>query len=220
MSVYTPKELSIFLDCCKKHGNRKIETSFRVLSYTGARKSEILALEWNDINFETKKLIISKTLAEVESNPNTKITKVASQSAKTNAGKRTISIDSETMTMLQEWQTRQQFEFKVLGIRATNKHQLIFPNKDNKFCRPGQPNDWYYVIATKYNLKRITLHEFRKTHVSLCAMAGMNLEDIMYRVGHKDSKMTRQVYNYFYPEREERSADQFAQFIEKEKDLF
>ncbi|SLM97445.1 site-specific recombinase, phage integrase family [Brachybacterium faecium] len=47
-------------------------------------------------------------------------------------------------------------------------------------------------------------------------MADMNLEDIMYRVGHKDSKMTRQVYNYFYPEREGPSADQFAQFIEKE----
>lgn len=220
MSVYTPKELAIFLDCCKKHGNKKIETYFRVLSYTGARKSEILALEWNDINFETKKLIISKTLAEVESDPNTKITKVASQSAKTNAGERTISIDSETMAMLQEWQTRQQFEFKVLGIRATNKHQLVFPNKENRFCRPGQANDWYDVIATKYKLKRITLHEFRKTHVTLCAMADMNLEDIMYRVGHKDSKMTRQVYNYFYPEREERSADQFAQFIEKEKYLF
>lgn len=220
MSVYTPKELALFLDCCKRHGNKKIETYFRVLSYTGARKSEILALEWNDINFDTKKLIISKTLAEVENDPNTKITKVASQSAKTNAGKRTISIDSETMDMLKTWQARQQFEFKVLGIKAATKHQLIFPNKENKFCHPGQANDWYDVIATKYKLKRITLHEFRKTHVSLCAMANMNLEDIMYRVGHKDSKMTRQVYNYFYPEREERSADQFAQFIEKEKYLF
>ncbi|EAC4461039.1 TPA_asm: site-specific integrase [Listeria monocytogenes] len=220
MTVYTPKELAIFLDACKKHGNMKIETYFRVLSYTGARKSEILALEWNDINFESNKLIISKTLAEVESSPNTKVTKVASQSAKTNAGKRTISIDTETMTMLKEWKIRQQFEFNVLGFKTTNKHQLVFPNRENKFCRPGQANDWYDVIATKYNLKRITLHEFRKTHVSLCAMANMNLEDIMYRVGHKDSKMTRQVYNYFYPEREERSADQFAQFIEKEKYLF
>ncbi|MHA3547673.1 tyrosine-type recombinase/integrase, partial [Yersinia enterocolitica] len=122
--------------------------------------------------------------------------------------------------MLQEWQTTQQFEFRFLGMRATNKHQLVFPNKENRFCRPGQANDWYDVIATKYKLKRITLHEFRKTHVSFCARADMNLEDIMYRVGHKDSKMTRQVYNYFYPEREERSADQFAQFIEKEKYLF
>ncbi|EGK9603847.1 site-specific integrase [Listeria monocytogenes] len=220
MTVYTPKELAIFLDFCKKHGNMKIETYFRVLSYTGARKSEILALEWNDINFESNKLTISKTLAEVEYNPKSKKTKVASQSAKTNAGKRTISIDLETMSLLQEWKKRQQFEFSILGIKTTNKHQLVFPNKENHFCRPGQPNDWYDVIATKYNLKRITLHEFRKTHVSLCAMADMNLEDIMYRVGHKDSKMTRQVYNYFYPEREERSADQFAQFIEKEKYLF
>ena len=53
------------------------------------------------------------------------------------------------------------------------------------------------VISDIPTLKRITLHEFRKTHVSLCAMVDMNLEDIMYRVGHKDSKMTRQVYNYF-----------------------
>lgn len=220
MSVYTPKELAVFLASCKKHGNKKIETYFRVLSYTGARKSEILALEWNDINFETNKLIISKTLAEVESDPNSKVTKVASQSAKTNAGKRTISIDLETIAMLQEWQTRQQLELEALGIKSTNKHQLVFQNRYNQFCRPGQANDWYDMIARKYKLKRITLHEFRKTHVSLCAMAVMNLEDIMYRVGHKDSKMTRQVYNYFYPEREERSANQFAQFIKKEKYLF
>lgn len=38
-------------------------------------------------------------------------------------------------------------------------------------------------------------------------MANLNLEDIMYQVGHKDSKITRQVYNYFYLEREELSAD-------------
>lgn len=221
MTVYTPKELAEFLNCCQKHGNQKIETYFRLLAYTGGRKSEILALEWNDIDFTSNKLIISKTLAEVEFDPNSKKTRVASQSAKTNAGKRTISIDLETMAFLERWKERQQFEFNVLGIKATNKHQLVFPSKENHFCRPCCINDWYSMIVKKYNLsKKITIHEFRKTHVSLCAMADMNLEDIMYRVGHKDSKMTRQVYNYFYPEREERSADQFAQFIEKEKYLF
>lgn len=55
MSVYTPKELIEFLECAKKHGNMKIETYFRLLSYTGARKSEVLALEWNDINFTNRK---------------------------------------------------------------------------------------------------------------------------------------------------------------------
>ncbi|EOT49450.1 hypothetical protein IGK74_001480 [Enterococcus sp. AZ150] len=88
MTVYTPKELAIFLESCKKHDNMKIETYFRVLAYTGARKSEILALEWNDINFDSNKLTISKTLAEVEYDPKSKKTEITSQSAKTNAGKR------------------------------------------------------------------------------------------------------------------------------------
>lgn len=78
MSVYTPKELAMFLDCCKKYGNMKIETYFRVLSYNGAKKSEIHALEWNDIDFENNKLTITKTLAEVEFDPNSKKTQVAS----------------------------------------------------------------------------------------------------------------------------------------------
>lgn len=147
-------------------------------------------------------------------------TKVASQSAKTNAGKRTISIDSETMILLKKWKEQQAVQHNIKVFNPLLPHQLVFPNKSNKFCRPGQPNDWYDMIVNKFNLKkRITLHEFRKTHVSLCAMAGMKLEDIMYRVGHKNSKMTKQVYNYFYPEREERSADN-AKFIETEKYLF
>ncbi|HFC9435417.1 TPA: site-specific integrase [Enterococcus hirae] len=204
MTVYTPKELAIFLDSCKKHGNMKIETHFRVLSYTGARKSEILVLEWTDINFESKKLTISKTLAEIESDPNTKTTTVACQSAKTNTANRTISIDSETMRMLEEWRIRQQFKFTIIGFKAANIHQIIFPNKFNRFCHPGQVNDLYDMIFTKYKLnKQITFTKFSKNDVSLCTMTDMNLEVIMYRVGHKDSKLTRLVYNCFYPERKE-----------------
>ncbi len=102
----------------------------------------------------TEKLIISKTLAEVESDPNTKVTKVACQSAKTNAGKRTISIDLQTMGMLETWRERQQLELKILGIRSTNKHQLVFPNKKNKFCRPGQVNDWFNYDLCKVQTKK------------------------------------------------------------------
>ncbi|SPC38826.1 site-specific integrase [Latilactobacillus fuchuensis] len=221
MVVYTPKELSNYLDACHKHGNKKIEMYFRLLAYTGSRKSELLALVWEDIDFKTNKLTISKTLAEVEVSPDSKKTKVASQSAKTNTGKRIISLDKATISMLKEWENYQVESFKIMGIAHFEKKQLVFPNKKNDFCRPGQPNDWNTMICEKFNIaKKITLHEFRKTHVSLCAMADMDLEDIMHRVGHKDSKMTRQVYNFFYPEREERSAEKFAQFIEQEKNIF
>jgi hypothetical protein len=62
---------------------------FYLIQVSGSQKYS----HWNDINFDSNKLTINKTLAEVKSSPDTKVTKVASQSAKTNAGKRTISID-------------------------------------------------------------------------------------------------------------------------------
>lgn len=79
----------------------------------------------------------------------------------------------------------------------------------------------YDLIVNKFTLKKgIMPHDFHKTHISLYAMADMKLENIMYKVGHLDSKMTKQAFNYFYPEREGRSADKFTHFIETEKDLF
>lgn len=66
MIVYILKELVIFLEFCKKYGNMKIEIYFCILVYIGVRKFEIFVLEWNDINFDNNKLIISKILVEVE----------------------------------------------------------------------------------------------------------------------------------------------------------
>lgn len=60
-----------------------------------------------------------------------------------------------------------------------------------------------------------------KRHIPLFVQwTDMNLEDILYPVDHKDAKMTHQVYNYFYPEREERSTIYSQKFIEKKKYLF
>lgn len=119
INVYTPKELSEFLHYSQEHGNLKIEAYFRTLAYTGARKSEILALEWNDVDFENSKLTISKTLAEVELNPQSKKTKVASQNAKTNAEKRTISIDTATMSLLKNGRNSKP---STLSFKASNLH--------------------------------------------------------------------------------------------------
>lgn len=134
INVYPPKELSEFLHYSQKHGNLKIETYFRTLAYTGARKSKILALEWNDVDFENSKITINKTLAEVEFNPQTKKKKVASQSAKTNAGKRTISIDTKTMSLLKKWKEQQTIHHTIQGFAPSIPHQLVFQTNQMNFA--------------------------------------------------------------------------------------
>ncbi|MGO4938356.1 site-specific integrase [Fundicoccus sp. Sow4_H7] len=76
-------------------------TYFRILSYSGARKSEILALKWSDIDFDTSTLNINKTLTRGLNN------KIIMQPTKTVNGRRIIDMDNDSMKLLKQWKMYQ-----------------------------------------------------------------------------------------------------------------
>lgn len=61
-NVYTREELNQFLEVAKEYGLVQY-TYFKLLSATGLRKSEALALTWQDIDLKAGTLSINKTLA-------------------------------------------------------------------------------------------------------------------------------------------------------------
>ncbi len=69
-------------------------TYFRLLAYSGARKSELVALKWSDIDFDTSTLNISKTLTRGLNN------KIIMQPTKTVNGRRVIDMDYDSMKLL------------------------------------------------------------------------------------------------------------------------
>jgi integrase len=65
-----------------------------VAAFTGARRSEILALRWSDLDPENKTLRIERAVEEVELQP------LALKGPKTERGKRTITIDGDLVALL------------------------------------------------------------------------------------------------------------------------
>ena len=61
-NVYTRDELNQFLEVAKEYGLVQY-TYFKLLSATGLRKSEALALTWQDIDLKAGTLSVNKTLA-------------------------------------------------------------------------------------------------------------------------------------------------------------
>ena len=51
--LYSKEELNEFLEYVKEDLDLNWYTYFRLLAYSGARKSELLALKWSDIDFDT-----------------------------------------------------------------------------------------------------------------------------------------------------------------------
>src|SRR5690625_5881249 len=127
-------------------------TYIKILSYSGARKSEILAFKWSDIDFDTFTLNINKTLTSGLNN------KIIMQPTKTVNGRRVIDMDYDSMKLLKQWRMHQaQFMLK-LGYNTNSPDQLVFSNTRNNFYTINVPNERMRNVQKRNGLKRITVH--------------------------------------------------------------
>lgn len=208
---YTKEELHYFFECLENENNLKDIVYFRLLAFTGARKGEIHALTWSDIDLSMCKLSINKTLVVV--NKTFKI-----HSAKTTNGNRNISIDTLTVSLLKKWRICQKELFMKLGHSHNKDQQLIFTNDTfrfgNQYLYLNYGREQMKKLCAKYpKVKKIKIHGFRHTHASLLFESGATLKDVQIRLGHTDIKTTMDVYTHVTTDREESTAKQFAEYV-------
>lgn len=207
LKYYTKEQLEHFFDCLKDNGDYKKFAYFRLLAFTGCRKSEILALQWKDIDFQKKTVSITKTVAFDEKN------NAVLQSPKTGSSVRSISLDDETLTILKKWHIMQRTDYLSRGYNTSGNEQLLFTNRYNAIQAPNSVTQWLSGLVKKYDLPKITPHHFRHTHASLLLQAGVPVKEVSERLGHKDISITLEIYSHVMPEEKEKTASKFANFV-------
>lgn len=207
LQYYTKEELQHFFECLEQYGNYKQLAFFRALAFTGCRKSEILSLQWEDIDLFNKTVSIGKTLA-IDENLD-----IIIQTPKTSSSIREISLDDETIKILSRWRSIQREEYFQMGFNTTSDKQFVFTNVRNELYYPQIVNDWLKYLIKKYKLPKITPHNFRHTHASLLLQAGIPVKEVSERLGHKDIKITLEIYSHVMPEEAEKTANKFANFV-------
>ncbi len=206
-NFYTKDELILFLDHAKEHLDYKAYAVLRLIAYTGMRKSEALALTWNDVNFIENELTINKAIGRG------KQTKLYLKTTKT--GKpRTIKLDDTTLSNLKEWNKLQKQQYIKLGINTMKKNQLIFSNTKNGFLQPVQVQKWMYSVQNKYQFKRVSPHGLRHTHCSLLFEAGASIKEVQDRLGHSDVKTTLDIYTHVTKKAKEGAIQKFVSYLE------
>ena len=158
--------------------------SFWLLFMTGMRIGEAAALQWDDIDFETGMLIISKTLYYKTMNDYKFV------EPKTQASNRTIYIDADTIKELQEWKAVQAKVLPncgfVLSYNSTPTSKTTLPRALEK-------------LANLAGVHRIKIHALRHSHASLLISMGENPLLIKERLGHEKIQTTLGTYGHLYP---------------------
>ena len=156
----------------------------QIAYHTGMRAGEVCGLTWDDIDFETGMLIISKTLYYKTMNDYKFV------EPKTQASNRTIYIDADTIKELQEWKAVQAKVLPncgfVLSYNSTPTSKTTLPRALEK-------------LANLAGVHRIKIHALRHSHASLLISMGENPLLIKERLGHEKIQTTLGTYGHLYP---------------------
>ena len=169
------------------------------LALSGLRIGEALALQTFDVDLSNRVIVVNKTM-DLQ-------TGTVMTGAKTYASNRDVFIQDELLDLCRRYRLFIGRMSLACGFRST----FYFSDFD------GKPLPYYRVNKYfKENTKRVlgrtlSMHSLRHTHASLMFEAGASLEAVSMRLGHSDSKITREVYLHIT----ERKRDEYNEQIRK-----
>jgi integrase len=205
-NYWTKEEVQKFLTLTKKEISFRDQVLFHLLIYTGARKGELVALTWDDIDFEEGSIRLWKTLFQTNGEH-------IFQTPKTKDSKRLISIDTRSLALLRKWRINQMEEGLAHGERGSGNN-IVFTRVDGTPLRLAYLNEKLNILIKKHSLHPITIHGLRHTHASLLFEAGANIKEVQERLGHSDIQMTMNIYTHVTNTLKEQTAAKFQKFIE------
>lgn len=195
MSFWTPNEFKSFITYIENHETFLYKVFYLFAYSTGARMSEILAVTWEDINFDTKVCQINKALNYDKVNRVDYL-----DTTKTKSSNRTIALPSSLIALLKQLNEQAVSNY----VFSTNK--IDFPNR-RKFQKVFAKN------IPLSGVKKIRFHDLRHSHASL--LIDMKEQDFLIkeRMGHSSIRITYDIYGHLFPTRQHELANRLEEFI-------
>ena len=202
----TKEELKEFLKLAQTTTLSYFFPLVHLMSYTGLRQGEALALKWSDIDFENKKITINKTAVRIKE-------KQTLQTPKTKNSKRVISIDSATLSILKSWKKDQIKIYFKNGKHFEGDENFIFTNQRAEWVHIHNFIRYFKRFIADHDLKTITPHGLRHTHASLLFSAGVEPKNISDRLGHSTVQITLDLYTHITEEQRTDTVDKLLEYM-------
>jgi integrase len=184
-AVWSPEELGRFLEAVRDH---RLGPLFWLLSTTGLRASEALALRWSDVDLRANTVRVERTLHRVRG-------AWVFQPPKTAAGCRTVALPAAAVEALRQHR-RAAVEQALRSGRGFSEDQLVFCGRKGDPLHQRQVLAAFRRLAQRAGLPPITLHGLRHTHASLLLAQGIELPMVARRLGHSTPAVTAAIYSH------------------------
>lgn len=175
---------------------------FRLSAYTGARRGELLALRWSDLQDSEIRINKSRTLSGKA---------VIEKSPKTKESSRTIPLDSKTLLLFNAHKRRQVDEARIGREKGYwVESDYVFTRERGLPLDTGTVTKLFVKIAKEAGLKPMRLHDLRHLHATELLKHGEQPHTVAGRLGHANPKITLSIYGHVDQGMQEKASDTFA----------
>jgi len=200
--AWNAQQLQAFLQAAAGH---RLFPAFWLLAATGMRRSELLGLRWDDVDFKEARVSINRGLVAVAY-------ELRESRGKTRNSRRAIDLDPTTVKVLKAWRDWQLAEQEAAGVESDD---WVFTNTDGQPVHPHSISQTFERIANRAGVPRIRLHDVRHTHGTLLIKAGVPVKVVSERLGHGNPAFTIDTYQHVLPGMQAEAARTFERLIDK-----
>ncbi len=174
---------------------------------TGMRISEIFGLEWAKINFESKYLVVDKTVVT------TRHGVLIQDSTKTNSSRRTILLPDSVCYMLKRLKLWQKVHDIRYGTNYSSQWVLSNPKGNPRSPSSFSGHDFKELLRQAGIDHSFRIHDMRHTHATWLLEAGVNVKVVSERLGHSSIRITLDTYAHALKTMQQQAVDSLNKIL-------
>ena len=190
------------------------ERVFIVDLFSGLRQSEILGLQWEDIDFDNGTITVCRQLQKDYQGRGYLFIDETK-----NGKRRTVSVDPSVLRVLKEQRRDQLAQRLKMGQEWRNERNLVFTDGHGDHLKHHTVYRHFKKAVESIGLESTRFHDLRHSFAINALQAGDNVKEIQEQLGHYSSAFTMDVYAAVSNTMRKASQNRMENFIKAVSDL-
>ena len=187
------------IGAAESEGNVVLATAIALAAVTGARRGELCALRWTDVDWQKRVLRIRNSLTVLRRVPSVGPTKTHQR--------RDVSIDEALGALLEKRRVDQERFAEQIGTSLVADAYILSRSADGSYpCLPDGLSLAYSRLVKSLGVGG-HFHELRHFSATELIGRGVDVRTVAGRLGHADPSVTLRVYAHALEQRDREAAE-------------